>query len=151
MTTTDPDRPGPDDDAGRPLTLAERAARTVRSARRRRIHFDLDVTFQSHHNFYTGFTENVSSGGLFVATTEMHPIGSRFRIRFSLPEREQPVEVLAEVRWQRLEMAGTAESHDAAPGMGLRFIDLSEDDREAIQEFIRRRATLFYDDDDLET
>ena len=46
-----------------------------RQARRR---YQVEVGVASDHNVYTGFTEDISSGGLFVATHDILPIGTRF-------------------------------------------------------------------------
>jgi hypothetical protein len=36
-----------------------------------RFHVDLDVTVGSDHNFYAGFAENLSAGGVFIATHKL--------------------------------------------------------------------------------
>lgn len=110
----------------------------------RREDLEVQVDLESEHNFYTGFTENVSTGGLFIATRDLLPIGSRFRIRFSLPTAEEPIEAECEVRWQRLEQLDNA---DVTPGLGVRFLDLDEKAQDAVNAFIRKRETLFYDDE----
>ena len=55
----------------------------VRAAER----FDLEVKvdLESDHNFYTGLTQNISSGGLFIATNALRKIGDRITLKFSLP------------------------------------------------------------------
>lgn len=105
---------------------------------------DVYVTLQSEHNFYTGFTENISSGGLFIATRDMLPIGARFAMAFSLPTTDHPIQATCEVRWQRLERLDDA---FCTPGMGVRFLDLTPEDERAINTFISQRETLFYDDE----
>ncbi len=58
----------------------------VRAAER----FDLEVTvdLESDHNFYTGLTQNISSGGVFIATHHLRRIGDRITLKFTLPELE---------------------------------------------------------------
>ncbi|MGM0578527.1 MAG: TIGR02266 family protein [Myxococcota bacterium] len=106
--------------------------------------YEVDVSFESDHNFYTAFTENISSGGLFVATRDIPAIGSRFPLTFTLPTLDRPITVECEVRWQRLEQLDSA---DSMPGVGVRFLDLGPEEREAVNAFIARRDTLFYDDE----
>lgn len=117
--------------------------RERRAADRRE--FDVTVDFQSDHNFYTGFTENISSGGLFIATRDILPIGSRFQVAFGLSTHEEPILTECEVRWQRLEQLDNPES---VPGMGVRFLGVSRPAQEAINSFLRQRDSLFYDDED---
>ncbi len=103
----------------------------------------VEVSLQSDHNFYTGFTENISSGGLFISTRELLPIGTVFQLQMSLPTMPD-CRIDCEVRWQRLEQLDNPES---VPGMGVRFINLDEQTSRAMNDFIRLRDTLFYDDE----
>lgn len=103
----------------------------------------VELTLESDHNFYTGFTENISTGGLFISTRDLLPIGSTFQIHLSLPNMAD-CSIDCEVRWQRLEQLDNPES---CPGMGVRFINLDERTSAAINAFIKERDTLFYDDE----
>ena len=42
----------------------------------RRLCLELEVTLESDSNFYMGLTENLSDGGIFVATHAIQPIGT---------------------------------------------------------------------------
>jgi uncharacterized protein (TIGR02266 family) len=105
------------------------------------------VDFTSESNFYTGITDNISEGGIFVATFECLGVGTRVQLEFSLPDAGPPVAVEGEVRWSReyLQDGG----REVLPGMGLRFVGLKPADRERIEVFVSRRETIFYDDDEL--
>ena len=46
---------------------------------------DLYVSLGSDHNFYAGFTENLSVTGVFVATDRLRPIGETLEICIHLP------------------------------------------------------------------
>ena len=106
--------------------------------------YEVEVGVATDHNFYTGFTENISCGGLFVATRDIMPIGSRFQLTLRLPNFDRDVVVNCEVRWQRLEQIHNSDIH---PGMGVRFIDLPDSDAEIINAFLVERETIFYDDE----
>lgn len=124
-----------------------RTAATANPADRRtspRLDFEVNVGLESDHNFYTGLTQDISSGGLFVATNQLKPVGERMCVRFTLPGQDQPIEVEAEVRWVRdPERIRT----DAPPGMGLRFLFLTNEAKHAIAGFLRQRDSLYYDDE----
>ena len=45
----------------------------------------IEVTYSSEHNFYTGFLQNVSSGGLFVATHHLASVGETVAVVFTVP------------------------------------------------------------------
>ena len=111
-----------------------------------RFDFQLEVTAQSGHQFFTGFSENISAGGLFVSTYQTLPVGSTFEISFKVPGVERTFEAECEVRWVR-EYNVTAP--DMVPGMGVRFVGLSPEDTQLLDQIIKRVETLFYDDDDL--
>lgn len=103
---------------------------------------NLEVSLSSEHNFYNGFSENVSEGGIFIATHDPLPMGEVVQMSFKLPSGHA-VEVHGEVRWIRdANVMG-----DATPGMGLRFNDLADEDRVAIENFLQRREPLFHDED----
>ncbi|HXU81703.1 MAG TPA: TIGR02266 family protein [Polyangia bacterium] len=113
-----------------------------------RIDLEIEVSFESDSNFYTGLTQDISSGGLFVSTHKLRKIGQRMMVKFGLPGSPQPVMVECEVRWLR--EPGPLHDHrsvDHPPGMGLKFLNLSPESRTAIDYFLRRRDSIFYDDE----
>jgi len=102
----------------------------------------VQVTHVSDHNFFTGFMEDLSEGGLFIATYNLFEIGDRFELEFALPGQEVPWVVPCEVRWVRLADA----SAELIPGMGVKFLELAPRIRDKIQQFMRQRPPMFYDD-----
>lgn len=107
-----------------------------------RIGVALDVSFQSDHNFYAGLTENISEGGIFIATHLLKPIGSIIEISIFLPESAKEVRGKGEVRWVR----PPNEANDFPPGMGIRFVELAPGSLDAINEFLHRRDPMFFDE-----
>lgn len=112
------------------------------SQRQQRLDFKVDVNFESEHNFFMGFTENVSEGGLFVATHSLLPAGAIVEIEFQMPGSAKAIRAKAEVRWLR----EYREGNDAPPGMGLRFIAVSPEDQRTIATFLTQRQPIFYDE-----
>ena len=106
---------------------------------------EVEVSETSQSNFYTGFTRNISEGGLFIATAKLQDIGSSITFRLKIPPNSEMVELTAIVRWVR-------EHHPLNPdiesGMGVQFINLTEEIRVQIQRFIEnQRESLFFDVD----
>lgn len=116
----------------------------VRAAER----YDLEVKvdLESDHNFYTGLTQNISSGGLFIATHALKKIGERITLKFTLPGSSESVTVETEVRWIRENTA--LMRAEGGTGMGVRFINLSPEASAAINRFVQSRESLFYDDEE---
>jgi len=103
-----------------------------------RIELELSVSFAVSsdvpHNFFPGIMQDISTGGVFVATSQMLPIGTRIRISFIIDKHQ--ISGHAEVRWLR--KPGPALPAGTDPGMGLLFLDLNPDDRETIEFYIRQ-------------
>src|SRR4051794_6755547 len=63
---------------GEPQASEERSGRLLAAADRRRdprLDLNVAMTMRGPHNFYQGLSENVSEGGVFVATQEEVAIG----------------------------------------------------------------------------
>src|SRR5882724_930828 len=107
-----------------------------------RLEVSLGVGIESESNFYIGCTENVSDGGVFVATHSLCQIGSHVDLVIALRYQE-PIRAKGTVRWLR----PYCETSDAQAGMGIRFDSLSDVDAERILEFAKCRQPMFFDDD----
>ncbi len=105
-----------------------------------RFSVDLDVTVGSDHNFYAGFAENLSAGGVFIATHKLKPVGSRNRASPSTCPTGAQIRVEGEVRWIRI----FNERSDTPPGMGVKFDDLAPASVSLIQSFLARRETIVF-------
>ena len=99
---------------------------------------------ESDHNFYTGLTRDISSGGIFVATGLTYEVGTRVNIKFTLPGSTQPLAVEAQVRWVR---DPRTIKTDGAEGMGLKFINLTPEASAAIARFLEQRDSIYFDDE----
>ncbi len=106
-----------------------------------RVVLEVEVGFVSESNFYAGLSMDVSTGGLFVATWQAHPVGTRVLLSFVLPGGKT-VTTPGVVRWVR-----AAGDDDAPPGMGVAFSGLSPDDLSSIEAFCKRRQPMYYDAD----
>lgn len=139
------DGTGPDA-AKREVTAEARFSDQGEHVKRRlqpRYGVELDVHFGSEHNFYAGFVENMSVGGLFIATHQLRPLGELFEFSIFLPGTNKPIRGKGEVRWVREYNEGS----DTQPGMGIRFYELEGDAEQVIKGFIKRREPMFFDDD----
>jgi uncharacterized protein (TIGR02266 family) len=100
------------------------------------------LSMNTDHQFYSGFSEDIDEGGIFVATFEPKPVGNKVLVNFKLPGG-RPVTAQGEVQWVREYNPLVPEM---APGMGVKFTNLMPKDREAIKAFMQDRAPMFYDD-----
>jgi len=111
-----------------------------RAHRRKRL--QTDITLTSETNFYAGFIQDISTGGLFISTPNPLPERYTCEIEFSLPDNGEAIKANCEVSWSRKEITPDGEP----AGMGLRFLDLSNDDLERIDTFVENREPLFHVD-----
>jgi uncharacterized protein (TIGR02266 family) len=118
---------------GIPLTRPSR-----RAAQRAKV--DVEVGFVSESTFYAGLSLDISTGGLFVATYDLHPVGTPVAVTLNLPDGHAVV-ANGVVRWVRESASG-----EVTPGMGIEFAGLSQPDLEAIEAFCRSRTPMYYDD-----
>jgi uncharacterized protein (TIGR02266 family) len=107
-----------------------------------RLPAELEVSVFSDSNFYVGFTENLSEGGLFVATYFVRPLGSAVELSVRVPGSDTPIVLRGTVRWLR-EYSPTSDGH---PGMGIQFDALHAKDKALIAAFLAKREPLFYDE-----
>ncbi len=91
----------------------------------------MPVGFRSAVESFTGVSQNVGLGGMFVVTERPLTVGERCTVEFTLPDHIRPVSVDAEVRWVR-------ETADRAVGAGLRFVNLPIGAMVALHELLRR-------------
>jgi uncharacterized protein (TIGR02266 family) len=126
------------------LSASQVPARQVTPHPRRtvpRITLNVDIGLQSENNFYTGFSEDISEGGIFLTTYDFKPIGTKINFSFSLPNGYL-IMASGTVRWVREYNPMTPGTQ---PGMGIQFEELSPEDRAQIEEYIKTNATMFYE------
>jgi uncharacterized protein (TIGR02266 family) len=116
----------------------------VRTVKREqpRVRMQVKIDFASENNFYSGFSMDISNGGVFIATVKLVPIGTPMDLYFRLPTGEG-IEAHGVVRWVR-EIDDSRP--EMMPGLGVQFVNLSDPAREAVTAFVRDREPMFYPD-----
>ena len=107
-----------------------------------RVRMQVKVDFGSQNNFYSGFSTNLSDGGVFIATVKVVPIGTPMDLYFRLPSGDG-VEATGVVRWVR---EVDDRQPDVLPGLGVQFLNLTDEARAAINLFVKSREPMFYPD-----
>jgi uncharacterized protein (TIGR02266 family) len=94
----------------------------------------LFVEYEGADDLVGDFTENLSSGGTFVATNRELPIGTRVHLVLSFPGLLEPISLEGTVRWTR------TDGEDGDGGAGIEFASgPSRDQLEAVIARIRDR------------
>ncbi|MBW1925928.1 MAG: TIGR02266 family protein [Deltaproteobacteria bacterium] len=94
----------------------------------------IQVNYHSVDNFLRDFADDLSTGGMFIATMNPLEPGTQLILEFLLPGHNYPIRVKAEVMWSRTKLTST----DQRRGMGVKFKDLSDSAREKIDSIIKK-------------
>jgi uncharacterized protein (TIGR02266 family) len=111
--------------------------------RKARVAMQAAIDLRSDSNFFTGFSTNLSAGGVFVATVQQVPRGTPVDLTFTLPGGGPPVRVPGVVRWSR---EVNDRSPGLVPGLGVQFTELPAEVAQAITGFIETREPLLVPD-----
>lgn len=120
--------------------VADDDDRTSGSDRRVHTRYEtsIAVDYASGETFLFAYLTNISEMGIFIRTTEPMKIGTRLRLRFHKDEAD-PFVLDGEVTWIN---PYKPNGENLNPGMGVRFIELSPDAREAVVALVRTVAYL---------
>ncbi len=78
------------------------------------------------------FAQNISQGGLFIATETALPVSTAISLEFCLPESQEPIVVSGRVVW-------TVNGGPEQPsGMGIEFENLDDSGRHRIRQLMRK-------------
>lgn len=109
----------------------------------RRVHERFMVTWsvdcETEATFLYASITNISEMGIFVQTREPLAPGTDLVLRFAPAQVVEPFVLRGRVQWVN---PVVGDRPPINPGMGIRFIELSLDDRERIVEVVRTIAYL---------
>jgi len=94
----------------------------------------LKVDYRNVDQFYTTYAENMSIGGMFLCTPSPLAQGTVVFLEFLLPDSTSKIRTKAEVVWTRKRPV----SHKKKRGMGVRFMDIAQKDRQKIHDLVTR-------------
>jgi uncharacterized protein (TIGR02266 family) len=98
-----------------------------------RVPVSLPVTYRDEHSFFKVVTGDLSEGGLFIKSDTLLEVGEKLLVNLRLPERVDSVIIKCEVMWAR---ESDSDSVNGPPGMGVKFVDMTEEDREALEKYL---------------
>lgn len=94
----------------------------------------LKVRGEDKKGSFFGYGKTIGRGGMFIASVNPKKVGEEFDISFKLPGGGVDVRCRCVVAWQREYDPDT--KHE--PGMGIKFLDLANDVRDKIEEWIKK-------------
>jgi len=118
---------------------AKKAGKDKRRSPRASIKARVDYEIESEDTFLFEYTTNLSRDGIFLQTNNPLEPDTVLSLRFNVPESNRVIEVQGKVIWVN-EFRPKGENLN--PGMGIQFIDLSDDDKDLITKLIKKKAYL---------
>jgi uncharacterized protein (TIGR02266 family) len=97
------------------------------------------VEFVTDTHFVAGLSQDLSGGGVFVATYRHVAVGTKVHLGFELPDGRL-VEARGVVRWIR-----EGDGAVGRPGLGVAFTQMSEAALAALVDYCRHRPPLYFD------
>jgi type IV pilus assembly protein PilZ len=94
----------------------------------------LGVQYRSVPEFVIASSMNISRGGMYVCTPQPLPRNREIQLRLTFPGVAHPLQISGVVIWSN---PGTIRS-PFPPGMGIKFLDLTETDAKLIADFIAK-------------
>ncbi|HEY5674424.1 MAG TPA: TIGR02266 family protein [Malonomonas sp.] len=86
----------------------------------------------------SNFSVNLSSGGMFIATEEVLPVGSSLELRLQFPGGKQSLSCQGQVAW--LNHSELQKRPHLPMGMGVAFAGLSGPQQEQVKSYLARKA-----------
>ena len=102
-----------------------------RSSTRHPLHMEVNYRHDDTYLFSRTTVSNLSEMGIFIVAADSLPMGSRLTLEFSRSQSFESITVEGEVAWIKEGSVGNTQ------GMGIRFINLSEENKQHIQLLIR--------------
>lgn len=101
-----------------------------------RVEAQLELRFNHHQDFFREYTENLSQGGLFVATERVFERDTILVIEMTIPDIAKQLTINGRVVYQL--DAERAAALGQRAGVGLELIDVDPETREIFADYVRR-------------
>ena len=108
-----------------------------------RVPIELKVEYKRLNTFFADYTKNISKGGTFIKTTRALDVGTEFIFSLTVPNLDGPLRLRGRVMWVVKEgdpPHPSAPDQDE-PGMGIRFLYATEEERRQIHGAVERLMT----------
>ena len=88
---------------------------------------EIVIKYANTEQFFTDYAMNISLGGIFIKTATPFPINTRLSIHFSIPGLDRAIRTTGVVM---------RSSREPPAGMGVRFDDLDQESKAAIDSIV---------------
>ena len=105
-----------------------------------RVPIELKVEYKRLNTFFADYTKNISKGGTFIKTPKALKPGTEFIFKLTVPSVGEAISLTGRVMWVVREgEEPPPQAPDATePGMGIRFIYESDEERRKVHSTVER-------------
>jgi Tfp pilus assembly protein PilZ len=87
----------------------------------------INVSYQIQDQIYKSYLLNISIGGVFVEADTQFPVGRQLLLKFSLPNRQQPITFAGQIVWR------------TTRGFGVKFEKVNDLKTEILKSFVEQK------------
>lgn len=117
------------------------ATRKSGSERRKSTRYSvkMQVDYSSGENFLFSYIDNISEMGIFLSSTKPLKPGTGLKLRFSPQGSTKTFDIKGKVVWVN---PYNKNGENLNPGMGIRFVGMTEKQKKKVQEIIKTIAYI---------
>jgi uncharacterized protein (TIGR02266 family) len=127
-------------DRRRSLTPVSVDRRGSERRQHERVLVDIEVDYRADDTFLFAYITDISAMGIFVQTNNPEEVGTRLNLCFRMPDDGRLMELEGEVTWINPQRPDDPSGRN--PGMGIRFVNLGDEDRADLMRMVRTFAFL---------
>jgi type IV pilus assembly protein PilZ len=98
------------------------------------------ITYSSAKALEHCYISNIGKGGVFIKTDKPLKRGDKVSLKLFLPDGGKELEIMGEVAWSS-EKKHRTPLGEHPPGMGVKFVDISAEDKVRIDKVLRQSKT----------
>ena len=100
-----------------------------------RVPIQLLVDYRADGHYLFDFCRDLGTGGVFIETETPQAPGSTMELTFTIPDSKETLKAKGTVLWVQAKIQNRSDLH---PGMGVQFAEFTAEQRQILEDFIRR-------------
>lgn len=92
------------------------------------------INYINTQQFFLDYAENLSMGGVFIASNNILPVGTELELSLSLPGLPEPIKTTGRV--VRVVVLENSDNGEFQPGMGIQFDELPLEGKSSIAKLL---------------
>ena len=102
-----------------------------------RVQINLEVIYSTAEAFAKRYLADIGIGGVFIMAEKPLSVDTEFLLKLSIPDGKKDMKIHCIVSWRRKREAISREGKRLPSGMGVKFLELTPEDRERIHKIVK--------------